>query len=202
MFEAERPALSPLPASLFPSFTEARRKVHRDGHVEFERAYYSVPPEYLAREVWVRGESRVIRILNHRQEVIAAYVRTEPGRFATIDAHIHAHKRSGVERGAQYWLDRCRRIGPHTAAWAEGFFAQRGVYGLRALQGLVSITKQHPASALEQAASTAKRRGVWRLKDLRRLLTSADNIVQVDFLDTHPLIRPLDAYSLTALSQT
>ena len=201
LFEAERPALSPLPASLFPSFTEARRKVHRDGHVEFERAYYSVPPEYLAREVWVRGESRVIRILNHRQEVIAVHVRTEPGRFATTDAHIHAHKRSGVERGAQYWLDRCRLIGPHTAAWAEGFFAQRGVYGLRALQGLVSITKQHPASALEQAACTAKRRGVWRLKDLRRLLTSADNIVQVDFLDTHPLIRPLDAYSLTTLSQ-
>ena len=72
---------------------------------------------------------------------------------------------------------------------------------MRALQGLVSITKQHPASALEQAACTARRRGVWRLKDLRRLLTSADNIVQVDFLDTHPLIRPLDAYSLTTLSQ-
>jgi len=31
LFAAERPALSPLPDSLFPSFTEARRKVHRDG---------------------------------------------------------------------------------------------------------------------------------------------------------------------------
>lgn len=201
LFEAERPALSPLPESLFPCFTEARRKVHRDGHVEFDKAYYSVPPEYLAREVWVRGESRVVRILNHRQEVIAVHARAEPGRFATTDAHIHAHKRSGVERGAGYWLDRCRLIGPRTAAWAEGFLAQRGVYGLRALQGLVSLTKQHTAAALEQAAATATRRGVWRLKDLRRLLTTNDNIVQVDFLDAHPLIRPLAAYSLEALSQ-
>jgi transposase len=202
LFERERPALAALPESLFPSFTEARRKVHRDGHVEFGKAYYSVPPEYLGREVWVRGESRVVRILNHRQEAIALHARAEPGRFATSEAHLHAHKRSGVERGAQYWLERCRLIGPHTAAWAEAFLAQRGVYGLRALQGVVALAKQHPADALEHAAATAKRRGVWRLRDLRRLLTAGDTVVQVDFLDTHPLIRPLTAYSLAALSQT
>jgi transposase len=201
MFDCERPALSALPESLFPSFTEARRKVHRDGHVEFDKAYYSAPPEYLGREVWVRGESRIVRILNHRQEVIAVHARAEAGRFATTDAHIHAHKRSGVERGAQYWLERCRLIGPHTAAWAEAFLAQRGVYGLRALQGVVALAKQHPADALEHASATAKRRGVWRLKDLRRLLTEGETVVQVDFLDTHPLIRPLTAYSLEALSQ-
>lgn len=200
LFAAERPALSPLPDSLFPSFTEARRKVHRDGHIEFDKAYYSVPPEYLGREVWVRGESRVIRVLNHRLEIIAAHARVEPGRFATTDAHIHAHKRSGVERGAAYWLDRCRLIGPNTAAWAEGFFAHRGVYGLRALQGLVGLAKTHPVAALEQAAVTARGRGVWRLRDLRRLLNDGDTVVQADFLETHHLIRPLEAYSLEALS--
>lgn len=199
LFLAERPALIPLPDSLFPSFTEARRKVHRDGHVEFDKAYYSVPPEYLRREVWVRGESRVIRILNHRREAIAAHTRVEAGRFATSDAHLHAHKRSGIERGADYWLDRCRLIGPNTAAWAEGFFAQRGIYGLRTLQGLVGLAKVHPAAALEQATATAQRRGVWRLRDLRRLLITDDKIVQIDFLETHPLIRPMDAYKLEAL---
>ena len=40
--------------------------------------------------------------------MIAAHARAEPGRFATAEAHIHAHKRSGVERGAEYWLGRCR----------------------------------------------------------------------------------------------
>lgn len=50
LFETvERPALRPLPTSLFPVFEEARRTVHRDGHVEFKRAYYSVPPEYVGR---------------------------------------------------------------------------------------------------------------------------------------------------------
>ena len=43
--DVEKPALRPLPASLFPVFVEAPRTVHRDGHIEFQRAYDSVPPE-------------------------------------------------------------------------------------------------------------------------------------------------------------
>lgn len=201
LFDLERPTLIRLPQSLFPSFTEAQRKVHRDGHVEFEKAYYSVPPEYLGREVWVRGESRIVRILNHRLEVVAAHARAEAGRFATAEAHIHAHKKSGVERGAQYWLDRSRLIGPNTAAWAEAFYAHRGVYAIRPLQGLVSLVKQHPVAAMEQAAARATQRGILHLRDFKRLLTEDDTVVQVDFLESHPLIRPLQAYSLEALSQ-
>jgi transposase len=53
--DVERGALLPLPLEPFPSFHEGRRTVHRDGHVEVERAYYAVPPEYLAREVWPPG---------------------------------------------------------------------------------------------------------------------------------------------------
>lgn len=201
LFAAERPALLPLPASLFPSFVEGRRRVHRDGHVEFGKAYYSVPPEYLGRDVWVRAETRLLRVYNQRLEVIAAHARVEPGRFATAAEHIHAHKRCGLERGAEYWLQRCRLIGAHTGAWADGFFAQRGLYGLRAIQGLVGLTKKHPAAALERATGLAVHRGAWRLADVRRLLEQqSDKLVQIDFLDTHPLIRTMDTYKIDAFS--
>ena len=50
----EKPALAPLPPGRFPCFQESRRVVNRDGHIEIGRAYYSAPPEYLARRVWVR----------------------------------------------------------------------------------------------------------------------------------------------------
>jgi Mu transposase-like protein len=48
--EIERTAFQPLPAGLFPVFEEARRTVHRDGYIEFKRAYYSAPPEYVGRQ--------------------------------------------------------------------------------------------------------------------------------------------------------
>jgi hypothetical protein len=52
--ESERAALLPLPSTRFEDFHEEKRKVSRDGHVEVAKAFYSVPPEYLGREVWVR----------------------------------------------------------------------------------------------------------------------------------------------------
>jgi transposase len=61
--EAERAALRPLPLERFPCFQEAQRKVNRDGHIEVAKAYYSAPPEYLGRTVWVRWDTRLVRIL-------------------------------------------------------------------------------------------------------------------------------------------
>ena len=115
LFEAvERPALQPLPASLFPVFEEARRTVHRDGYVEFKKAYYSAPPEYVGRPVWVRQETRLLRLYNTRREQIALHALAEPGKFTTDPAHLHSRKRHIIERGADYLLDRCRMIGPLT----------------------------------------------------------------------------------------
>jgi len=98
--EVERAALLLLPADPFPTFREARRSVHRDGHVEVEHAYYSVPPEYLARRVWVRWDARMVRVFNDRMEQVAVHARHEPGRFSTQSVHIASEKISGVERGA------------------------------------------------------------------------------------------------------
>ena len=79
--DVERPALLPLPVERFPFFHESERKVHRDGHVEVDKAYYSVPPEYLGRRVWARWDGRLVRIFNHRFEQIAVHLRREPGRL-------------------------------------------------------------------------------------------------------------------------
>jgi hypothetical protein len=102
--DVERPALLPLPAARFPCFSEGQRTVSRDGHVEVERAFYSVPPEYLGRRVWARWDGRTVRIFNQHFESIALHVRHEPGRFSTQAGHIVNEKVSGIERGAAWLL--------------------------------------------------------------------------------------------------
>ena len=139
--QAEQPKLQALPATLFPCFVEAKRTVHRDGHVAYDQAYYSAPPEYVGREVWVRAETRLVRLYNLRFEGIAVHVRAERGRFATADAHIHSHKRVIIERGADYLRERCGLLGAHCGAWAEGLLGQRGPLGLRVLQGLLALAR-------------------------------------------------------------
>jgi transposase len=195
VFEAvERAQLLPLPAGLFPVFEEAPRTVHRDGYVELKRAYYSVPPEYVGRQVWVRWESRLVRIFNQRREVIALHALSDPGKFVTDPHHLDSPHRRVIQHSLDYLLDRARLIGRHTGSWAEAMVQQRGPIGTRVLHGLLVLAQKHPAKVLERAAQTALHHGAWRLRDLRTLLEQAGPAPQTDFLDTHPLIRPLEAY--------
>jgi hypothetical protein len=191
----ERAALLPLPSGRFPCFQEAQRTVHRDGHVEVARAFYSVPPEYLGRRVWVRWDARLVRVFNNRLEQIAVHVKHEPGRFSTHGQHIANEKISGIERGAAWLLGRVRRIGERATRWAEGLLQVRGVEGVRVLQGLLSLTKRYRAEQLEQACGIAHSYGAYRLRTLRQLLErEAPQQQTFEFAQEHPLIRPLSEY--------
>jgi transposase len=194
--EAERAALLPLPFEPFPSFHEARRVVHRDGHVEVDHAYYSVAPEYLARRVWVRWDARLVRIFNDRMEQIDVHVKKEPGRFSTKRSHIAAEKISGVERGAAWQLARVSRIGPKSACWAEEVVQARGVEAVRVLIGLSSLTGRHPAAAIERACGIASSYGAYYLRTVRALIDrDAPRQETMAFMSEHPMIRPLSDYS-------
>lgn len=193
--EAEQAALLPLPADRFPSFSEARRKVNRDGHVEVDKAYYSVPPEYLGRSVWVRWDSRVVRVFNQRFEQIAIHARGEPGRFRTEPGHIDPRKRSGIERGTAYLLNKASLIGPRSVRWAEQVLGQRGVQGVRVLQGLVSLAGRHGDQQIEQACETALTHGAYRLRTIRELIRrQGPKQEQFEFIEEHPIIRSLSDY--------
>jgi transposase len=194
--EAERGALRPLPRERFPFFHEAQRIVSRDGHVEVAKAYYSVPPEYLTRTVWVRWDARLVRIFNHRREQIAIHVRYEPGRFSTHGEHIAREKINGIERGAAYLLSKVSIIGLHTRQWAEAMVGARGIEGTRVLLGLLSLTKKHPSESLEKACEIALSHGAFRLRAIRQLLKRPQCKQEpLPFLEEHPIIRPLDDYA-------
>ena len=190
----EKPTLLPLPASLFPVFSEAPRKVHRDGYVEVDKAYYSVPPEYVRRSVWARWDAKMVRLFNDRMEPIAVHVRQDPGRFCTDPAHIHDHKRTLIERGAEWMLDRCRLLGYGAGTWAETLYQQRGPECLRVLQGLLALAEKHSAGQIDQACQLALTHGAWHLREVREFLARPVVQEQFGFIETHPLIRDLQAY--------
>jgi len=193
--DVERPALPALPVERFPFFHEGQRSVHRDGHVEVDKAYYSVPPEYVTRRVWARWDARVVRIFNQRLEPIALHVKHEPGRFSTHGQHIASEKINGVERGAAWLLSQIRHLGTQSTRWSEAVIAVRGIEGVRVLQGLLSLARRHPCAAIERACELAAASGCYHLRTLRTLLQRhAGQQEQFDFMTEHPLIRDLADY--------
>lgn len=190
----EQSKLLALPAMVFPCFQEAPRSVHRDGYVEVARAYYSVPPEYMGRSVWVRWDLRLVRVFNQRMEPIALHCRHEPGRFSTDPVHIHSQKRSIIERGADWLLERAGQLGPPAGQWAQSMMANRGPQGIRVLQGFLSLAEKHSPKQINEACRLALSHGAWRLSELRGLLERPCEQDQLEFISEHPLIRNLSEY--------
>jgi len=160
-----------------------------------KRSFYSAPPEYLGCEVWVRWNSQVVRIFNHRFEQIAMHTRQEPGKFSTLGAHLASEKISGVERGAAFLLEKAEFLGPHSLRWAEAALAHRGVRGMRCIQGLLGLARKHEARAIETACDQAWRSGSYRYRTLKELLKRSSATQQVlEFIEVHPVIRPIAEY--------
>lgn len=200
--QSERDALLPLPRDRFPSFQEARRTVSRDGHVEVDKAFYSAPPEYVGRRLWVRWDARLVRLFDQRWQQVAVHAKTEPGRFRTANQHIPKEKVSAVERGTDALLRQIALIGPHTRAWSEATVQVRGVEAVRVLVGLKALAGKHDTQALEQACQAALAHGAHRLRTIRQLLRRGVEAQQqqFDFIEEHPVIRPLSDYSLASLT--
>lgn len=194
-FAVEKAALLPLPPSLFPVFHEARRGVHRDSYVEVERAYYSVPAEYIQRDVWVRWDTREVRVFNERWEQIALHRRLERGQFSECLGL--GGGRGSLDRQLAYWQERASALGEPCGRWAASVLAHKGPIGLRSIMGLISLAETHPFRALNDACERALVHGAVRLRDVRALLASpSTQQMALPFRSHHPLIRNLAEYGL------
>ena len=195
MFNEEKPHLAALPPDLFPAFQEGRRKVHRDGHVEIAKAYYSVPPEHTRREVWVRYDGRLVEIFNDAMVRICVHAQKEPGQRSTRKEHIPPKKIANPELGNEWMLKKAWVIGDAAHAWAIAMLVERGVPGTRVLNGLLSLRKKHNASAINTGCAKALEAQEFSLKGLRRHIANRSQQQEsFTFIDEHPLIRATAEY--------
>ena len=193
-FEAvEKPTLQDLPPDLFPSFVEAKRRGHRDGYIEFEKAYYEIPVEYISREVWVRSDGRMVRLFNQRMEQIASHPKLEPGSFSKALGCTGGKEK--LPQTTRYWKRRAAEIGPETGKWAKGLIERRGEAGIRVLMGLVhQLHPQHGRDPLEKACAQAHLHGQYRLAEIRNRLDAPTEQQSFSFLSDHEVIRDLSDY--------
>jgi hypothetical protein len=69
-------------------------------------------------------------------------------------------------------------VGPSVKDWSEAMLQARGVEGIRVLQGLKALASKHDATALNGACETAMSYGALRLRTIRTLLKSTNDVKQ------------------------
>ena len=205
VFEEERKALGPLPASVYESYQEGRRRVQRDSFVEVAKAYYEAPPEFIGRQVWVRWDGRMVRLFNDRMEQVGCHARLEPGKFSRCLGVRGLH--GTIKESADYWRSRAAALGEAAGRWAQRALDARGAEAMRSIMGLCQLAEKRRATDVNAACAKAMdaAAGMPAFRTIKHTLEAggqAPGQIQMELREIDPIIRPLSAYADFIRSQT
>jgi len=152
----EKPALKPLPPHSYDLGVYKKVKLHRDGYVTFDNAYYSAPFRLVGSTLWVRGGLNTLRILNEDHQIVATHERaTEAGQRLTHPDHLPKERAAALPRSPRLLRQQAEQVGPKTLAAVEAILSDPVVDKTRSAARLLQLADKHSAERLERACERA-----------------------------------------------
>jgi hypothetical protein len=144
-FAAEEKALlQVLPLERFDLLEWKTATVHRDSHVVFDKALYSVPWPLIGQEVELRVTARTVQVY-HADEPIWLHDRVASGRRSTVESHLPDRRAPLRHRSRVYWEEKAVQLGAPVAELVQRIFDADDVLSqLRRVQQIVSLLQQYP----------------------------------------------------------
>ena len=190
MFAEEKPALRPLPIEPFRYYKFGERKVHLDGCVEVEAAYYGAPPGHIGEQLRVQWDQTHVRLLDPQTgQLLREHLRQQRGRHRIHDDD----KPARTPQTTQALLARTRAAGANIGVLCAEIHRVDGEPGVRRILGVLSLARRHGAPAVDDAAKEALEMGVPTYRFLRRYLEHRPP-VPLTLCQVDPLIRQLSLY--------
>jgi transposase len=170
----EREKLLPLSRERYDPPRWAECKVHPDHHINFDKASYSVPTRYLREKVWVRGDTKLVRIY-FEGALVKTHVRRPPGGRSTDYDDYPKELTNYALRDPQRLITQAKKIGPEIGRFMEQLLSGDFPWAkLRQGQKLLRLAEKYGDPRLEQACRRAL---AFELLNVHRVET----ILRLDF---------------------
>ena len=190
MFAEEKPALLELPLEPFRYYRFGERRVHLDGCVEVEAAYYSAPPGWIGRKVQVNWDELHVRLIDPKTgQLLSEHLRARRG-VHRIEERDQSPR---TPKSTQTLLRMAHSAGTNIGTLCEQIERTEGQAGVRRILGMLSLARKHGAATTDDAARAALELGAPTYRFVRSYLERRPalplTLKQVD-----PLIRQLTLY--------
>ena len=199
--QTEQQALLPLPRTAYDPAVWKQVKLHRDGHVVFDKAFYSAPCRFVGQTLWLRAGMRTIRMFSADFELIATHSRaTHPGQRLTHLDHLPPEKVRGLTASRESCRTEAESIGPATSQVIAELLDSRPVDRLRTVLRVLHLAETYTPARLEAACARGLAFGDVQLLTLKRILAEGlDELVLPSALVSAPreplvFVRPAEEF--------
>lgn len=190
MFIEERPALLPLPVEPFRFYQYGERTVHLDGCVEVEAAYYSTPPGWIGRRVYVQWNDSHVRLIDpHSGQLLREHLRQQRGQHRIDEKDRSTRTPLSTDR----LLQRAERTGPHIGVLCQTMYRNQGQVAVRRILGVLALVKKYGLASTDDACAVALETGACEYRFVRRYLEHNPQL-PLSLRQVDPLIRQLTLY--------
>jgi hypothetical protein len=161
----------------------AKVKVHRDGHIQFDKSLYSVPFRLMGQTLWLKASAQVITLYRDQEPVASHPRQTRPGSRSTVQDHLPPEALAWNLQDTQWCLREAQRIGPQCHALIQALFADAVLVNLRAAQAVLRLEKTYGRQRLEDACARAVSFGSLRYRSVKAILAKG-----LDQATHHPAV--------------
>src|SRR3989344_1475016 len=198
----EKGKLQPLPREEFAFFNRAERVVSANCHIHFENNYYSVPASLVGKEVTLRWNDHLLRIIHQGEQVVLHQkVTGSIGNYVTERNHLPNYKiYSQTEYQAKY-ESKMVDIGEYAHQYFTMLLDTKQSYWFRNVRIILGLEKEYGRQALNL---TLKRALFYQAVDIiiiKNILLKKLYLLEIEpgldkcnSNDAHTMSRSLDYY--------
>jgi hypothetical protein len=207
LLQKEREALQPLPDTPFAYFNRSIRKAAPNCHIHFENNYYSVPFALVGKEVTVRWNQSLVRIVCQGEQVALHLRATGRGNYVTVRHHLPDYKiYSENERQVKY-ESKLKEMGENAHEYFRWLLTRKENYWFQIVRGILGLAQTYGGEAVNLSLKRALFYQVRDILTIRHILEKKLYLKELEpkLLDTektifiredNPLCRDLSYYSM------
>jgi len=182
LFEQEEKAkLRALPLQEFKMSTVGSRKVYHDCHIYVEYNYYSVPFEYVGKDVDIEMDNKLLRIFYQGKEIAVHPKQQGRGSFCTNQSHYPKYKRFSETEYQEKYQAKMAEVGPYAEQLFFVVVQQRPKDWSRIVKGVLSLLKDYPKEIVDLACKRAMAFEAYQFQVIRNICSNGSYNLPVEF---------------------
>lgn len=179
--DEERGKLFSLPSGRFKLCMVGTRRVYHDCHIFVEYNYYSVPFEYVGKEVDIELTDNLLRVYYRGKEIAVHGRMYGKGEFSTQEGHYPSYKQYSQTEYQERYQRQMGGIGVYAEQLFFLILKEQKSYWRQPVKGILSLVKKYPKEVVDLACKRALAYGAYQYQVVKNICERGTYVLPVDF---------------------